>query len=251
MAESENCLKFDFNGVELDMVRCPAGTFLMGSPDYELIRLHSETPHQVTISKDFYIGRIPVTQGLYKTVTGNNPSTEDGNENFPVESVSWFMAKKFCDKLNELSATTRPSGYKFDLPTEAQWEYACRAGTTTTLNNGKNITTLTENCPNLDEVAWYSENSYLEIQPVGQKKPNAWGIYDMHGCIWEWCRDYYESYKSDSVTDPIGVGEAIWHVVRGGYYGSLPIQCRSDNRESSLPSREYYAFGFRVALVWQ
>ena len=239
-AEAEKIIK--------EMVKCPAGSFEMGSPSGELGRYGGEKQHHVTISKSFYIAKYPVTQAQYKAVMGNNPSHFKGDNN-PVECVSWFKAKEFCDKLNEVTGSTRPAGYKFDLPTEAQWEYACRAGTTTSLNSGKNITSEYGRCSNLDEVGWYHENSEMNTYPVGLKKPNVWGIYDMHSNVWEWCSDWYGEYPSGISTDPEGPVNCSHRVYHGGSWCSLPRVCRSALRGGSTPGVEYYALGFRIALV--
>ena len=239
-AEAEKIIK--------EMVKCPAGSFEMGSPSGELGRYDNEKQHHVTISKSFYIAKYPVTQAQYKAVMGNNPSYFKGDNN-PVECVSWFKAKEFCDKLNEVTGSTRPAGYKFDLPTEAQWEYACRAGTTTSLNSGKNITSEYGRCSNLDEVGWYDGNSGRTTHPVGLKKPNAWGIYDMHGNVCEWCRDRCDEYPSGSCTDPEGPDSGSYRVYRGSGWRSFPWYCRSANRCNYAPDFEDCDLGFRIALV--
>ena len=239
-AEAEKIIK--------EMVKCPAGSFEMGSPSGELGRYGGEKQHHVTISKSFYIAKYPVTQAQYKAVMGNNPSHFKGDNN-PVECVSWFKAKEFCDKLNEVTGSTRPAGYKFDLPTEAQWEYACRAGTTTSLNSGKNITSENGRCSNLDEVGWYYGNSEMNTHPVGLKKPNAWGIYDMHGNVWEWCSDWYGEYSRIS-TDPEGTfNYGYGRAGRGGSWGGDPWYCRSAIRGGFTPDHEKSYLGFRIALV--
>lgn len=231
------------------MVKCPAGEYNMGSPLDELGRRDDEIQHCVKITKDFYISKYPITQVMYKNIMGINPS-HNKNDNCPVENVSWFKAKEFCQKLNNCTSETRPEGYEFDLPTEAQWEYACRAGTTTSLNNGKDITIKNGSCYNLEEVAWYANNSEGKTHPVGQKSPNAWGIYDMHGNIWEWCRDYYGPYQTEDLTDPEGPKSGYFRSDRGGswinYYPSL---LRSANRFCRNPNYEYNFLGFRIVLA--
>ncbi len=151
------------------MVAIPPGTFIMGTPTDELGRYQNEGQHQVTISKQFLISKYEITQKQYVKVIGTNPSNNQTNEFYPVENVCWNEAKAFCDKLNSDYSRLIPYGYKFDLPTEAQWEYACRAGTTTALNNGKNLTS-NGYCPNLNEVSWYRNNSGNTTHQVGQKK---------------------------------------------------------------------------------
>ncbi len=245
-----------------DMVKCPAGSFMMGSPENDEIgSLFFEIQHKVTISKPFYIGKYEVIQRLYEDIIGNNPSEFKGETN-PVENVNWYEAKEFCEKLNMLFKNYMPKGYKFDLPSEAQWEYACRAGTTTGLNNGKNLTApLFEVClcPNLDEVGWYNQNSNDKPHPVGQKKPNAWGIYDMHGNVYEWCRDKHEKYPTTEVRDPIGSNIRNDFMVRGGCCLCFDWSCRSASRSASTASNRnptekniiisQKIIGFRVALV--
>ena len=203
--------------------------------------------HQVTLTKRFYLGKYPVTQKEYRAVMGDNPSKIEGDD-LPVECVSWDDAKAFCRKLNDLKRNELPAGYRFDLPTEAQWEYACRAGTTTALNNGRNLTG-EYSCSNLNEVAWYGTNSGGRIRPVGQKKANAWGLYDMHGNVWEWCRDCYGKYTGD-VTDPVGPSSGSGRVLRGGSWNYYALSCRSAYRFCGRSP--YFCIGdlgFRVALV--
>ena len=240
---------FVIKEINLELVKCPAGSFMMGSPKEELGRSDDEKLHLVTITKPFYIGKFEVTQSQYVALMEKNPS-EFVNQNNPVESVSYYDAKAFCDKLNSKYINILPKGYKFDLPTEAQWEYACRAGTTTALNNGKNLTKVDGACFNVDEVAWYGENSGKTTHEVGQKKPNAWGIYDMHGNVFEWCRDWYGEYPTSEANDPQGPDNGSKRVERGGYYWLGADLCRSAFRFRE----EYYdrgssSVGFRVALV--
>ena len=245
------------------MVKVKAGTFTMGSPTRieektflwftktvgaELGRLKDEKQHQVTLTKDYWLGKYPVTQKEYSSIMGENPSNFKG-DNYPVELVSWEDAKAFCRELNKLCADQLPSGYHFDLPTEAQWEYACRAGTTTALNNGKNLTSVEGKCPNLDEVAWYSKNSGGTTHPVGQKKANEWGLYDMYGNVGEWCNDWYGDYPNGSVTNPQGTKTGLDHVIRGGSWHDSAKYCRSASRFNLIPTTRGSNLGFRVALV--
>ena len=232
----------------LEMVQIEPGTFIMGSPANELGCYDVEKQHQVTLTKRFYLGKYPVTQKEYQAVMGNNPSYFKG-DNLPVEKVSWDDAQRFCSKLNDLKRNELPAGYRFDLPTEAQWEYACRAGMTTALNNGLNLTSKDGRCPHLDEVAWYGENSDRKTHPVGQKKPNAWGLYDMHGNVYEWCNDLYADYPSRAVTDPTGPASGSNRVLRGGSWDNNAQYCRSAFRYGNDPSNRNSNVGFRVALV--
>ena len=243
-------------GVELDMIWIKPGTFIMGSPENELGRANDEDQHEVTLTQGYWLGKFEVTQAQYEAVMGKNPSYWYWKgADLPVEMVCWNDAMEFCAKLtaSEKAAGRLPEGYEYTLPTEAQWEYACRAGTTTAFNNGTNIETKEQIdgvCPNLDEVGWYKYNSDEATHPVGQKQPNAWGLYDMHGNVWEWCKDWYGSYPSSAEMDPTGPDSGSDRVMRGGsWYGSAR-SCRSAIRIYKYP--DYYLsndFGFRVALV--
>ena len=243
--------------VSLDMIWIEPGTFMMGSPTDELGRDSDETQHQVTLTRGYWLGKYEVTQAQYEAVMGTNPSYFKGAD-FPVEQVTWNDAVKFCEWLTvqERVAGRLPEGYEYTLPTEAQWEYACRAGTTTAFNNGTNIPTMLQRedrpCPNLDPLAWYYYNSGEydgEPFPVGQKQPNAWGLYDMHGNVWEWCLDWYGSYPSSAVTDPKGVSTGSSRVVRGGSWAYYANGCRSAYRGYGHPDNRWDSIGFRVALA--
>ena len=179
------------NGVSMKLVLIPSGKFMMGSPDSEETRKTNETPrHEVTISKPFYFGVYTVTQEQYEQIMGKNPSTCTGAHK-PVDTVSWSDAMEFCKKLSVKTGKTAT------LPTEAQWEYACRAGSETRFGFG-------DDEADLGDYAWYDKNSDLTTHPVGQKKPNEWGLYDMHGNVWQWCQDWYGDYSAASKTDPPG-----------------------------------------------
>ena len=242
-----NLLTINAFNTNFELIKCPAGKFLMGSPVDELGRCENETQHEVTIADDFYIGRFPVTQAQFEAVTKKNPSCYKGPNN-PVDCINWHQAKDFCLRLNEATVNSRPAGYLFDLPTEAQREYACRANTNTSLNNGNNTSKFISesirkgvnsnlyysykpSCPYLDEVGWYEFNSNKTTHPVGQKKPNNWGIYDMHGNVFEWCRDnYWENYLPENA-DPDNdcepnVKNSGGRVCHGGSYEDEPRYCR-------------------------
>lgn len=231
-------------GVSMTLIRIEPGTFMMGSPEDELGRYDNEEQHSVTLTRPFWIGKYPVTQREYEVLMDTNPSDSKGDE-LPVENVSWDDAHAFCEHLNRQYAGRLPAGYRFDLPTEAQWEYACRAGTTTALNNGKNLTSEDERCPNLDEVAWYDENSGYRTHKVGRKKPNAWGLYDMHGNVLEWCRDWYEKEYASDAEFLNGQPKSGERVFRGGCDARF---CRSANRDYAPPDDGDF-LGFRLALV--
>ena len=257
--------------VNLDMIWIKPGTFIMGSPEDEIGRglYYSETQHQVTLTQGYWMGKFEVTQAQYEAVMGTNPSGSS-RADLPVVRVNWSDSMEFCAKLTaiEREAGRLPEGYEYTLPTEAQWEYACRAGTTTAFNNGTNIPTEEqageyyddngswhqgEPCPNLDELGWYSNNSRysngnLDIHPVGQKLPNAWGLYDMHGNVWEWCLDWFRSYPTAAVTDPKGPVTGSYRVNRGGSIARYADSCRSATRNGP-PDGRYSDAGFRVALA--
>jgi formylglycine-generating enzyme required for sulfatase activity len=187
--------------------------------------------HEVTISKPYYLGKYEVTQGQYEQIMGNNPSQFKGRD-LPVECVSWDDAQEFCKKVSE------KTGQSVRLPTDAEWEHACRAGTKTLYCTGD-----TE--ADLDRAAWYGNNSNGTTHPVGQKVPNAWGAYDMHGNVWEWVQDFYAPYKAEAATDPIGPSQGQYRVLRGGSWGDGPRRCRSAFRIGYPPDLRNF-FGFRV-----
>jgi formylglycine-generating enzyme required for sulfatase activity len=230
------------------MVWIPAGTFTMGSPLTEVDRQSNEGPQtQVTLSQGFWMSQYETTQEEYLAVMGSNPSHFTGDLNRPVEMVNWNDAISYCAKLtaHELAAGRLPAGYAYRLPTEAEWEYACRAGTTTRFSYGDDL-----GYTQLGNYAWYSENSGGKIHAVGGKLPNAWGLYDMQGNVWELCLDWYsESFPGGSVTDPRGPTTGSLRVIRGGglnYYGGA---CRSACRLYFTPDYGGGGLGFRPVLA--
>lgn len=229
-----------------NLVFIPPGTFSMGSPVDEVGRLPNEGPQtEVTLTKGFYIGRYLVTQGDYLAVVGRNPSIFAGDTNRPVEKVNWDDATNYCGKLTqqELGAGRIPSGSQYRLPTEAEWEYACRAGTSTRFSYGDD-----PDYTNLGNYGWYTNNSDLTTHPVGLKLPNPWGLYDIHGNVWEWCQNRYGDYPGGSIFDPQGPATGSYRVVRGGGWGSAPWNCRSARRFGNADIRSYIV-GFRVVLA--
>jgi formylglycine-generating enzyme required for sulfatase activity len=223
-----------FGGVE--MVWCPPGKFLMGSPEgAEEGRYDNETLHQVTLTRGFWLAKTETTQGQWEALTGSNPSKFKGSS-LPVESVSWVDVQEW---LQEMSARhPLPTGWKWDLPTEAQWEYACRAETTEAF------------AMELYKVAWYGfgESNGITFS-VAQKKPNAWGIHDMHGNVAEWCQDWFGDYPIGSTTDPLGLKDGSDRVVRGGSWISDLEHCRSAVRLKAEPDARGSGVGFRVAII--
>jgi len=209
------------------------GKFIMGSPENEPGRYTDEIQHEVTLTKGFYMQTTPVTQGQWAAIMGNSPSYFQISDNHPVESVSWEEAKEFIALLN-----SRTEGVTYRLPTEAEWEYACRAGSNTPYANGNN----------LDEMGWSINNSLSTTQPVAQKKPNNWGLYDMHGNVWEWCEDWYGDYSPGSVTDPTGANSGTGRVIRGGSWLHQAGRSRSAKRGGYSPSSNYYSLGFRLVM---
>ncbi len=205
---------------------------------------NEQPQHQVKITKPFYMGMYPVTQAQYQALMGNNPSEFKGESN-PVERVSWNDAVEFCKKL---SAKT---GQTVRLPTEAEWEYACRAGTTTPFNTGETISTDQANYDG--SVYTYGAGSKGECRQktvaAGSFAPNAWGLYDMHGNVFEWCQDWYGPYPSAEAIDPAGVEKGQSRVFRGGSWLSYPRFCRSASRSRSDPSLRYNYVGFRVVCA--
>ena len=222
----------------------PAGTFTMGSPSSEPGRADNETQHQVMISRPFYMQTTTVTQGQWKSVMGSNPShfTECGGD-CPVEQVSWNEVQDFIGKLNRQEGTD-----KYRLPTEAEWEYAARAGTTTPFNTGNCLSTEQANYNGNYPLTGCPKGQYREkTVRVGSFAPNAWGLYDMHGNVWQWCQDWHGDYPSGSVTDPTGPSSGSYRVFRGGSWYNIVDFCRSANRDGSTQDSRGNGIGFRLA----
>jgi formylglycine-generating enzyme len=271
------CVTIGGGDVSIEMVLIPAGTFTMGSPSSEPDRNSDEIQHFVTLSS-FNISKYQVTQEQYKAVMGKNPSFFSSKPHVgeiqgkrPVEGVGWYDALVFCNKLsikeklipaysincktNPADWGTLPSGYDnpkrttwdtvvivagsngYRLPTEAQWEYACRAGTTTAYNTGDTIS---------DNTGWYNDNSESKTHEVGKKPANDYGLYDMHGNVYEWCWDWYASYSNGTQTDPMGASSGASRVLRGGYWFDLDVGLRSARRYGSGPTNRDADLGLRL-----
>lgn len=303
---------FAINGTKFDFAWCPSGTFIMGSSDWESGRGDDEVRHQVTLTDGFWMGTTEVTQGQWASVMngetlddvfrkalqdnheyafGGNKTTWrdykkfDRNTNprdwccdkiddIPVYYVGWNEAARFCSVLteHERAAGRLPDGYEYRLPTEAEWEYACRAETTSTLPNGRELSIVGKNnAPDLDQIAWYGGNSssgfsgqgwdtkewpekqyrggLAATRIVAQKQPNNWGLYDMIGNVWEWTNDRYDSYPSYNVRNPTGGDRGELRVIRGGSWDSIPRVCRSAYRGREWAGNRCRNLGFRIALA--
>jgi formylglycine-generating enzyme required for sulfatase activity len=241
------------NSIGMKLASIPAGTFLMGSPepqpeklkffgkDVKWWKLIEGPQHKVTITKPFHIGTTEVTQGQWKAVMGNNSKLDPAGDNLPMMRLSWDDCQAFLGKLS------RMEGRKYRLPTEAEWEYACRAGSTTQFSFG-------DDEAKLDEYAWHAKDNPKEfkVRPVGQKKPNAWGLYDVHGNAWEWCQDRYgKKYEAKDQVDPTGPAKD-WgdRIMRGGaLFYRKPTLCTSTCRNAYIGDYRMGSVGFRVVLA--
>jgi formylglycine-generating enzyme required for sulfatase activity len=227
------------NSIGMELVLIPAGSFRMGG-DKKLEQAEDhETPrHIVKISKTFYMGKYEVTQSQWSEIMNNNPS-EFKEDIRPVERVSWNDVQEFIQKLNNKEETN-----KYRLPTEAEWEYAARADTKSTYCFSSDIKTLSQ-------YAWYRKNSEGKTHPIGQLKPNAWGLYDVHGNVHEWCQDWFDrNYYSQSPSNsPLGPSSGLAKVLRGGDWGSENWYCRCASRSLSSPDRRSNRLGFRLVRM--
>ena len=254
------------NELGMGFVYIPPGEFQMGSPPDEPGRQANETAHRVQLSQGFYMMTTEVTQKQWMAVMGQNPSVfSDCGPDCPVENVPWSQIFRFITRLNHLMKTKQahiklsssekeinaPAGdeitaavrrLQYRLPTEAQWEYACRA-------TGRGWFSFEGDLAALDEYAWFKGNSGGSTHPVAQKKPNAFGLYDMHGNVWEWCLDFAGPYPSKPVTDPKGMATGSFRVVRGGSWYYPALEARTANRSFLLPGSGNYNVGFRLVLT--
>ena len=207
------------------------GTFTMGSTNGD----SDEKPHQVTLTNGFYIQTKEVTQQQWKIVMTKNPSKfSDCGNNCPVENISWNDIQEFIEKLNKFE-----NGITYRLPTESEWEYACRAGSDTKYANNKNI----------GELGWFNRNSKKKPHPAGEKETNDWGLYDMHGNVWEWCATPYNDYPKGDVIDPQDPENGYYKVFRGGSWDASTYVCRAANRLYKAPDFKRHDIGFRLVMM--
>jgi formylglycine-generating enzyme required for sulfatase activity len=225
-APAESASEAFTNSIGMEFILIPAGSFIMGE---------GAEAHQVTLSQPFYLGKYQVTQAQWVAVMGENPSLFKG-ERHPVDKVSWKTVQAF---IQGLEAKEGRDGYY--LPSEAEWEYAARAGTTSDYSFGNNHSQLMR-------YAWFDDNSGGQTHPVGEKKPNPWGLYDMHGNVLEWVYDWYGTYPKSDVTDPCGPSKGDSRVLRGGSYGNSAWGLRSAARYYLTRGNRYGSYGFRLAL---
>jgi uncharacterized protein (TIGR02996 family) len=253
------------NSIGMRLALIPPGRFRMGSPSGENERGGDEEAHEVGITRPFYLGVFPVTQGQWLRVMGNNPSyfcaTGGGREevkgldtsDFPVEQVSWQDAQTFLAKLTALPEE-KEAGWGYRLPSEAEWEYACRGGasSSTPFCFGRSLASAQANFNGAHPYGGAEEGPFLgRTCPVGSYRPNAWGLFDTHGNVWEWCEDWYANgyYGNSPAQDPLGPSNGSARVIRGGCWRGSGQSCRAAFRGESMPSYRNFALGFRVAAV--
>jgi uncharacterized protein (TIGR02996 family) len=249
------------NSIGMRFVLVPAGTFVMGSPNHEVGRSKDEGPqHEVEISRPFWMGAFPVTQEECKQVMGSQPSWFEkrgggsakvrglDTSRFPVECMSWQHADAFCQRLSALPAE-RIAGRVYRLPTEAEWEYACRAGTTTPFYFGRSLCSAQANFSGRHPYGGAAKGPYLQrTTAVGSYPPNSWGLYDMLGNVWEWCADWYGAYHPGRRRNPRGPRRGPWRMLRGGAWNTYAVGCRAACRPFVRPRERGYDLGFRVCF---
>jgi formylglycine-generating enzyme required for sulfatase activity len=244
--------------VSMDMIWVEPGTFTMGSPITEAGRNSDETEHNVTLTKGFYLGKYEVTQAQYEAVMSGNtdglsatPSSFSGYPNRPVEKVCWDDVQVFLSRLNNQQSANIPAGWAYVLPTESQWEYACRAGTSTAYSWGGTIASSNANY-NWDG-GWNTGNDFKQTRDVGQYSANPWGFFDMHGNVWEWTADRYQATypTGNPVIDPTGEASGSIRVTRGGSWHVDGTSLRSAKRYYDTPSLRLTDFGFRIGFQKQ
>ena len=230
-----------FESLGFSFVHIAPGHFIMGSPEFEPGRNIDETQHEVTLSKGFYMQTTPVTQRQWKSVMGLNPSGfSRGSDDHPVENISWYDCQQFIKNLNRMEKHT------YRLPTEAEWEYTCRAGSPHPCAEGEIIELFCGYDYNLDIMGWYCGNSGRTTHPVAQKSPNSWGLYDMHGNVLEWCQDWYTDYSATPQKDPTDPVIGSTRVVRGGSWFANAKNCRSGSRFYWTPNSKSDFIGLRL-----
>ncbi|MFP6854962.1 MAG: formylglycine-generating enzyme family protein [Opitutales bacterium] len=248
---------FTVMGLSLDMLWCPPGTFQTGSPANENRRDNDEVLREVTLTRGFWLGKQEVTQSQWKSVMGTNPSHFKGPQ-LPVEKISWDRAKAFCEKLTkrERKARRLPRGWSYQLPTESQWEYACRAGTKTAWSFGDSPKETPQNANFADKSSGQDgaqmeyDDGFEFTAPVGSFPANPWGFHEMHGNVFEWCGDWYENHGPAPVRDPSGPLAGTERIFRGGCWALPSVFTRSARRDKHRPILESAFVGFRVSLSW-
>jgi len=233
------------NSIGMEFVLIRPGSFRMGSPEDEPGRYLGEILHKVNLTRPFYLQTTEVTQAQWRAVMGDNPSSHKRcGDRCPVEQVSYEDAQRFIRELNLKEGTDR-----YRLPTEAEWEYACRAGSTKALPNGTITRFQCDLDDNLNAISWYCGNAQDQVHPVTGKNPNAWGLYDMLGNVQEWCRDWFGPYPADEVVDPNGPQKGTYRVMRGGAWFSPARDVRCASRFGSPPPYRFRHIGFRLAVT--
>ena len=245
--------RFRISDVWFVMRWIPPGEFTMGSPEDENGRYSDEGPqHRVVISQGFWLGETPVTKQQWQAVVQaakvselpDSPSSFKGKPQHPVESVNWHQSVQFSQQVQAVLQ----SAQQFRLPTEAEWEYACRAGTSGAFHDGSACTKPLGRDPALERLGWFDENSNGSTQPVRQKKPNGWGLFDMHGNLWEWCRDGKRQYSAESQVDPVGSETSgASRVLRGGSWSYFAWRCRAAFRFTGDPGCVWSSTGLRLS----
>ena len=240
-------LVLTINGAEFAFRYCPPGTFTMGSPETEAERWESESERQTTLTRGFWIQETETTQAQWEALTGKNPSFFKGS-NRPVEQISWDDCQGFVESLN--AAKVAPEGATFALPTEAQWEYACRAGTTTPFPFGSILNGTHAHCTGGAPYGTKETGPCIdETRDVGSYPPNPWGIYDMCGNVYEWCADWYGDYPEGDLVDPTGPSEGRYRSERGGSWNGVAGACRSACRNRFKQAQGYNDLGVRIVLI--